>query len=60
LLLRVYDNGIGIARGRRHAPSAIGLRGMAERAAGIGATIRILGRTGGGTLVSIRRRRVFD
>lgn len=60
LLLRVHDNGIGIARRSRHAPDAIGLRGMAERAAGIGARIRIQGRARSGTLVSIRRRLVFD
>lgn len=60
LLLRIHDNGIGIAPGSRSAPNAIGLRGMAERAAGIGASIRIRGRAGTGTLISIRRQRAFD
>lgn len=59
LVVRICDNGAGIARGRQHDPAAIGLQGMRERAASIRAGIRITGRPGQGTLVAIRRRVAF-
>jgi signal transduction histidine kinase len=59
LVVRICDNGVGIAPGRQHDPASIGLQGMAERAASIRASIRIHGRPGHGTLVAIRRRLAF-
>jgi signal transduction histidine kinase len=59
LVVRICDNGVGIAAGRQQDPASIGLQGMAERAASIRARIRIQGRRGRGTLVAIRRRLAF-
>jgi signal transduction histidine kinase len=56
LLLRVCDNGVGISRGAGDAPAAIGIAGMRERAASIGASLHIRGRPGCGTILSVRRR----
>jgi signal transduction histidine kinase len=56
LLLRVCDDGAGIARGAADAPAAIGIAGMRERAGGIGASLHIRGRPGCGTILSVRRR----
>lgn len=56
LLLRVCDNGVGIARAAAHDPAALGIAGMAERAGVIGASLRIRGRPGCGTILSVRRR----
>jgi signal transduction histidine kinase len=55
LLLRVCDDGVGIPRGAADAPLAIGIAGMRERAAGIGASLQIRGRPGCGTILSVRR-----
>lgn len=56
LLLRVCDDGVGIPRGAAHAPAAIGIAGMAERACSIGACLHIRGRPGCGTILSVRWR----
>jgi signal transduction histidine kinase len=56
LLLRVCDDGVGIPRGAADAPAALGIAGMRERAAGIGARLQIRGRPGCGTILSVRRR----
>jgi signal transduction histidine kinase len=55
LLLRVSDDGVGIPRGAADAPASIGIAGMRERAAGIGARLQVRGRPGCGTIVSVRR-----
>lgn len=54
LLLRVSDDGVGIPRAAAEAPASIGIAGMRERAGGIGARLRIRGRPGCGTIVSVR------
>lgn len=59
LLVRICDNGVGIARGKLQEPASFGLTGMRERAASIQAGIRIYGRPGRGTMVAIRRRLEF-
>jgi signal transduction histidine kinase len=59
LLVRICDNGKGVARGRLHDPASLGLKGMRERAASIRASIQIHGRPGRGTMVSIRRRLAY-
>jgi signal transduction histidine kinase len=56
LVVRICDNGIGIARGSALKPDPIGIAGMRERAASIGATLRVYGRAGRGTMIVIRRR----
>ncbi|HEX8271501.1 MAG TPA: ATP-binding protein [Longimicrobiaceae bacterium] len=50
--LRIRDDGVGFAPGA--APAGIGVSSMRERAAGIGAALRIHGRPGGGTEVALR------
>lgn len=55
LVVRVCDNGIGIARDAVEAPDAIGIAGMRERASSIRASLDIHGRPGRGTMLSIRR-----
>jgi signal transduction histidine kinase len=59
LVVRVCDNGIGIAPERLSHPASIGLKGMRERAASIRANVHIHGRAGRGTMVVIRRRLAF-
>jgi signal transduction histidine kinase len=54
LVVRVCDNGTGIARGAVARPDAIGIAGMRERAAGIGASLHIHGRPARGTMVTLR------
>lgn len=51
--LRIQDNGKGIADAEATDPRSIGLIGMRERAALIGATFTIAGRRGKGTTVSL-------
>lgn len=54
LVISVTDNGFGIQRDRRHRPGqGIGLRTMAARAAQIGASLRTITPTGGGTRIEI-------
>lgn len=55
LVLRVCDNGVGIPDSVADRPDAIGIAGMRERAASIRACLRVRGRKGRGTIVSIRR-----
>ncbi|MGX4643019.1 ATP-binding response regulator [Massilia sp. SYSU DXS3249] len=59
LLVRICDDGKGIARGRLHDAASLGLKGMRERAASIRASIHIYGRRGRGTMVAIRRRLAY-
>ena len=56
LLVRVCDNGVGIARHAAASPHAIGLAGMRERAGSISASLAIHGRPSRGTILAIRRR----
>jgi len=55
LLVRVCDNGVGIARHAAASPHAIGLAGMRERASSISASLAIHGRPARGTMIAIRR-----
>ncbi|MBK4733438.1 ATP-binding response regulator [Noviherbaspirillum pedocola] len=55
-VVRIHDNGVGIARETACSADAIGLTGMRERAASIRASLRIHGRPGCGTIVAVRRR----
>jgi signal transduction histidine kinase len=59
LILRICDDGAGIAREALDAPGSLGLQGMRERAQSIGATVRVRGRLGRGTMVTIRRRLAY-
>ena len=59
LVVRICDNGLGIAWGNLHDSAALGLQGMRERAASIRASLLIHGKPGRGTLVVIRRRVAF-
>ena len=59
LILRICDDGAGIAREALDAPGSLGLQGMRERAQSIGATVRVRGRQGRGTMVTIRRRLAY-
>lgn len=53
-ILRVRDNGRGITDDEKSADDAMGLLGMRERAALIGATVDIIGSLGEGTEVTVR------
>ena len=52
--LRIRDNGRGVSEAEASDPRAIGLLGMRERAALVGATFAIIGRRGKGTAVTVR------
>lgn len=52
--LRIRDNGRGITDAEATDPRAIGLLGMRERAALVGASFHIAGRRGKGTAVTVR------
>jgi signal transduction histidine kinase len=52
--LRIRDNGRGVTDEQVADPHAIGLLGMRERAAVVGATFHITGRRGKGTTVLVR------
>ena len=52
MLLRVSDNGIGIARDRVRQPGTLGLVGMRERAELVGGRVAIRRLRAGGTLLS--------
>jgi PAS domain S-box-containing protein len=54
LVLRVCDNGIGIARGRLRAGGSLGLQGMRERAELVDGRLLAGPLPGGGTLVTAR------
>lgn len=60
LLVRVCDNGVGIARGAAERPNAFGIAGIRERASSIRANLRIYGRPARGTLLAIRCRLAFS
>jgi two-component system sensor histidine kinase UhpB len=53
-VLRIEDNGRGVSPSDSGAPTALGLLGMQERAALIGATLTVSGQAGKGTVVSVR------
>lgn len=52
--LAVMDDGVGVPPGLDDTTGGLGLLGMRERAASIGASVRIHPRQGGGTTVRIR------
>jgi len=56
LVMRICDDGVGIMPEQAEARHAIGLSGMRERAASIRASLRVYGRPGRGTVVTVRRR----
>jgi len=51
--LTVTDNGVGLHSDDRHKPGSFGLRGMSERARGLGGTMALSRARGGGTIVTI-------
>ncbi len=51
--LRIRDNGRGISAAQAAAPKSLGLLGMKERAALVGASFAITGQRGKGTVVSV-------
>lgn len=56
LTLSICDNGSGLEPAGRHDPHSLGLRGMAERATGIGGTLVLSPAPGGGTMVLVKIR----
>ncbi|MGQ0701176.1 MAG: HAMP domain-containing sensor histidine kinase [Panacagrimonas sp.] len=54
LVLRVADDGIGIAADRLHGQGRFGLLGMRERAHALGGTLSISNRPGGGSEFSVQ------
>jgi signal transduction histidine kinase len=54
ILLKIRDNGRGIAPADRAKPQSFGLRGMAERARALGGTLTLGHAPGGGTVVAIK------
>jgi signal transduction histidine kinase len=52
--LRIQDNGRGVTEEEVSDPRAIGLLGMRERAALVGASFQITGRRGKGTTIRVR------
>jgi PAS domain S-box-containing protein len=54
ILLRVRDDGVGIAPERLEAARTLGLLGMRERARALGGTVEIEGAPGDGTTVTVR------
>jgi two-component system sensor histidine kinase UhpB len=53
LVLKIADNGGGIAPADRIKPGSFGLRGMSERALALGGTMALSRAPGGGTIVTI-------
>ena len=51
VVLRVSDDGCGIGEGDRHKPGCFGLLRAAERLAGLGGALRVLGVPGSGTVL---------
>lgn len=54
LRLEVIDNGVGIRPEQMEGTSSLGLIGMRERALACGGELRVIGRSGRGTAVSLR------
>lgn len=54
LVMRIEDDGRGVAEEELEAAHALGVLGMRERAYAIGGTLRIARREGGGTAVEVR------
>ena len=54
ILVDIADDGTGISEARQHAPGALGLLAMRERARLLGGEVSVSGRPGGGTTVSAR------
>ncbi len=54
LVLKIADNGGGIATADRIKPGSFGLRGMSERALALGGTMALSRAPGGGTIVTIK------
>jgi Histidine kinase-, DNA gyrase B-, and HSP90-like ATPase len=57
LLLQIRDDGVGIARARERAQEGFGLRIMRYRSQLIGATLKVVRRPNGGTVVTCTRTR---
>jgi signal transduction histidine kinase len=53
LILRIRDNGCGISEAEAHNTKSFGLLGMRERAGLLGGRVRVRGRSGQGTVVSV-------
>jgi two-component system, NarL family, sensor histidine kinase UhpB len=54
IMLRISDDGRGIAPADLRKPGSFGLRGMAERAGQLGGTLQISENGGGGTTLTLR------
>ena len=54
VVLEVADNGRGISKAEIHNTKSIGLLGIRERAVLLGGTLRIKGRRGKGTTLTVR------
>jgi PAS domain S-box-containing protein len=54
IMMTVRDNGVGIQKQEAHNPASLGLLGMRERAQMLGGDCTISGKTGKGTLVTVR------
>jgi two-component system sensor histidine kinase UhpB len=53
-VLEVFDDGVGIPAGMIDSPHSLGLVGMRERAAAIGADFEVTGGPGRGTIIRVR------
>jgi two-component system sensor histidine kinase UhpB len=56
IVLKISDDGRGIAAADRVKPQSFGLRGMSERAEALGGTLALSHAPGGGTIVTIKIR----
>ena len=60
VVLEIADDGVGIAAGMITNPRSLGLVGMRERAAALGATFHVAGDPGGGTIIRVTLPRPHD
>jgi two-component system, NarL family, sensor histidine kinase UhpB len=54
IIIRIHDNGRGISRDAKAKTRSFGIMGMQERAQAFGGVVKINGRPGEGTTVSIK------
>lgn len=52
-IMRIRDNGVGIAEQDLHKPTSHGIRGMRERAEQLGGSLTVAGEAGNGTTVTV-------
>jgi two-component system sensor histidine kinase UhpB len=60
VVLEIADDGVGIAAGMITNPRSLGLVGMRERAAALGANFHVAGDPGRGTIIRVTLPRSHD